>query len=76
LTGQAIRNFSDQASGVRYLQHLAKIGKIPMEPLKEISAVTTAEVNALARSAIDPENFVFTATGPLFEEDIEKFDIN
>ncbi len=76
LTGQAIRNFSDQVSGVKYLQHLAKIGKIPMEPLEEISAVTKEEVNTLARSAIDPKNFVFTATGPLFEEDIEKFDVN
>ena len=76
LTGQAIRNFSDQVSGVKYLQHLAKIGKIPMEPLEEISAVTTEDVNTLARSAIDPQNFVFTATGPLFEEDIEKFDVN
>ena len=73
LTGQAIRNFSDQASGLAYLQHLAEIGNIPLEPLEEISAVTTEEVNALARSAIDTGNFVFTATGPLFEEDIEKF---
>jgi len=75
LTGQAIRNFSDQASGLAHLQRLAEIGKIPLEPLKEISAVTTTEVNALARSTIDPGNFVFTATGPLFEEDIEKFDV-
>jgi len=76
LTGQAIRNFSDQASGLAYLQRLAEIGKIPLEPLEKISAVTTAEVIALARSAIDSGNFVFTATGPLFEEDIEKFDIH
>ena len=76
LTGQAIRYYSDQASGLAYLQRLAEIGKIPLEPLEEISAVTTAEVNTLARSAIDPGNFVFTATGPLFEEDIEKFDIH
>jgi predicted Zn-dependent peptidase len=75
LTGQSIRNFSDQVSGVKYLQKLAEIGKIPMEPLEEISAVTTEEVNSLARSVIDPGNFIFTATGPLFEEDIEKFDI-
>ena len=75
LTGQAIRNFSDQVSGVGYLKHLAKIGKIPMEPLEEISAMTTEEVNALAWSAIDPGNFVFTATGPLFEEDIDRFEL-
>ncbi len=76
LSGWAISNFSDHESGLRSLRHLAAFGDIPLKPLHEISMVKTEEVNALARWAIDPGNFVFTATGPLFEEDIEKFDIN
>jgi len=54
---------------------MAEFGDIPLEPLHEISMVTAEEVNTMARSAIDPGNFVFTATGPLFEEDIDLFEL-
>ena len=75
LSGWAISNFSDQESGLRSLRRMAAFGDIPLKPLHEISMVKSEEVNALARSVIDPAVFVFTATGPLFEEDIDRFEL-
>ncbi len=75
LAGQAIRDLGDQDSGLSHLGRLAEIGEIPSKPIQEINAMTAAEVNTLARLAINPQNFAFTATGPLFEEDIDKFDL-
>lgn len=74
LSGWVISKFSDQESGLESLRHMAEFGDIPLNPLQEISMVKTEEVNALARSVIDPAVLVFTATGPLFEEDIDRFD--
>lgn len=75
LTGTTIGNLSDAESGLDYLQWMARLGEIPLDPLREIFLVSRDEVNDLARSAIDPYNFVFTATGPMFEEDLELFDL-
>jgi len=75
LTGEAIRMLTDRDSGVDYLRHLAELGGVPRDVLLDISRVTADQVNLLAERVIDPSHFVFTATGPLLEDDLEKFDL-
>lgn len=73
LVGQIVRNLCDQESGLRQLRRFLELGDIPLDPLRELSQVKTEGVNDLFLEVNSSEHFVFTATGPLFEEDIDLF---
>ena len=73
LSGEVVRDLSGQESGLRQLLRFLKMGEIPLDPLREIAQVKTERVNALFREVVNPDRYAFTATGPLFEEDLDQF---
>ncbi len=73
LLGRYIAAFSEASSGRTMLINLASFGEIPPDPMAMVFAIEAEQVNAMAKDVLDAENFVFTATGPMFEEDIDQF---
>lgn len=75
LTGRLIRSLSDPDDGFDFLARAALFGGMPADLLNRVAEVTPTSINALVKSVVDPDRFAFTAVGPMFEEDIEQFDI-
>ncbi len=76
LTGYLIRSCSDQDDGFNLLQRLAAFGPLPDDLLGDVAALDTDRVNELTRRALSADRFAFTAVGPMFEEDIEMFEMD
>ncbi|MFT5232647.1 MAG: putative Zn-dependent peptidase [Candidatus Krumholzibacteriia bacterium] len=75
LTGRLIRSFSDADEGYQLLNSLTRFGPLPTNLLRRVAEARLSEVNELCRSAFSADRFAFTATGPMFEEDLEVFGV-
>ncbi len=73
LTGRAIVAFSDAKKGLDWLLRLATFGEIPDDPMARIFDVGPDRINAMAAEVLNMDRYVFSATGPMFEEDIDQF---
>lgn len=76
LTGRLIRLFNDQDDGFELLAQLGLFGGMPPDLLGRIAGLDAAAINAMAARVVSPDRFAFTAVGPMFEEDIEQFDLH
>ena len=54
---------------------LGAFGGMPTDLLGQIAQIEVDEVNDMAGRAVSPDKFAFTAVGPMFEEDIDQFDL-
>ncbi len=75
LTGLLIRSLSDPDRGFARLRQFAAYGPVPTDLLGDLIRINAARINTLLRSSVSAEQLVFTALGPMFEEDIEMFDL-
>ncbi len=76
LTGYLIRSCADQDDGFDLLSSLAAFGPLPDDLLAQIASLDTDRINDMSRQVFDADRFAFTAVGPIFEEDIEMFDMD
>lgn len=75
MTGHLVRKFSDQVAAFALLAELATYGPMPPDLLGNIAALTQSGINDLAKQVLSADRFAFTAVGPMFEEDLEEFDL-
>jgi predicted Zn-dependent peptidase len=73
VTSRALVAFAEAEKGLDWMLRLATFGEIPADPMARIFDVELDRINSLAADILDMDNFVYTATGPLFEEDIDQF---
>ena len=66
---------SDPDRGFARLRQFAAYGPVPADLLGDLIRINAARINTLLRSSVSAEQLVFTALGPMFEEDIEMFDL-
>jgi len=75
LTGKLVRSFSDPDQGLALLRRLAAWGSYPEHLLKTVAEMGDAHINDMAGKVVSADRFVFTALGPMFEEDLEVFEL-
>ncbi len=73
LLSKYIGAFSNAPSARTMLIKLATFGEIPNDPVAMVFNLKRERINTMAKIVLDADNFVFTATGPMFEEDIDQF---
>ncbi len=76
LTGRLIRAFNDQDDGFEILARIGLFGGLPDDLLARIAGLKDTLINSMAARVVSPDRFAFTAVGPMFEEDIEQFEIH
>lgn len=58
------------------MAQLATYGPPPADLLENIAILTPDGINQLASQVLDPDNFAFTVVGPMFDEDLEDFELH
>ena len=71
--GRLIRQLTDPGEGYDLLSEMACFENVPADPVASLLAVSEPELTTILSRSITPDRFVFSVTGPLFEEDIERF---
>ncbi len=75
LSGDLLRRFSDQDDAFNLLAQLATYGPLPADLLGNIAVLTPHGINQLAGQVLNPDRFAFTVIGPMFDEDLEDFEL-
>ena len=75
MVGHLFRQLADPAAGYGLLRQMVPFGEVHADPVAALLAMSEMELNTILIRCIPPDRFVFSVTGPLFEEDIEKFTI-
>jgi predicted Zn-dependent peptidase len=70
---QLVRSLADADAAADCLSALAKAGPLPTEPLAAVNAVTVDRVRELLSAHLPPDDFAFTAVGPIFEDDLADY---
>ncbi len=73
MVGHLFRQLADPAAGYGLLRQMVPFGEVPADPVAALLAISELELNTILARCIPPDRFVFSVTGPLFEEDIELF---
>ncbi len=73
--GRLTRQLTDPGEGYGLLSEMACFENVPADPVAALLAISETELATVLSRSITPDRFVFSVTGPLFEEDIERFQI-
>lgn len=73
MTSRALVAFATADEALDWMLDLATFGEVPADPMAKVFDIEHACINGMAAEILDADRFVFTVTGPLFEEDIDQF---
>jgi zinc protease len=72
--GRCVSHFSDPRDGCYTLLRWASYGELAEDPMQALFQVKRDSINIFANRILEMDRFVYSLTGPLFEEDIDQYD--